>query len=239
MSRRQRSKVNKDRRAGLSNRQWGMCTKANAFAQLYNVDIIVAIRRPDGGIGGYQSRAGLAHELLLGAEHNLLGPSEVDSYLNKETSSRLEDSNDRELQSISLKPQSPHKYLRSASSRSSSSNGEMSSYYSAPEYPNVSKHSESVSVPSPTSLSSFVESDMADTQPWDGDLALSPAILCPQPINSSGRNLPDQDSTPFHQTIDPKALDYSMANASAVLHQPTPVSAGQRKAILTLLNSYL
>lgn len=53
--RRPRSKVNRDRRAGLLNRQCEMCTKANSFAQLYNVDIVVAIRRPDGQLSGYQS----------------------------------------------------------------------------------------------------------------------------------------------------------------------------------------
>lgn len=87
--RRPRSKVNRDLRTGLLNRQWGMCTKANSFAQLYNVDIVVAIRRPDGRLSGYQSRPGVAKQLLRSTDSYLVGPAEVDSYQKKGSSTKM------------------------------------------------------------------------------------------------------------------------------------------------------
>ena len=72
-----RSPVNKDVEAGMNNRQWGMCTKADALHRGYNADVIVVIRRPDGRIGGYQSRSGLLDELMPNLGDQLLSPSDV------------------------------------------------------------------------------------------------------------------------------------------------------------------
>ncbi|KAK8924424.1 hypothetical protein VCV18_004846 [Metarhizium anisopliae] len=83
MPRRQRSKVNKRPEIGTLNCSWGMFSKANALFRQYDVDVVVIARRPDGGIGGYQSRPGLARDFLQINEQDLLGPHEVDPYMSK------------------------------------------------------------------------------------------------------------------------------------------------------------
>ncbi|KAK8144156.1 hypothetical protein G3M48_006242 [Beauveria asiatica] len=77
MPRRPRSRVNRDPIIGSANRQRGICKKAHTFAEDYKVDIVVAIRRPDGRVEGYQSKPGLAQQLLRVAECHLIGPTEV------------------------------------------------------------------------------------------------------------------------------------------------------------------
>ncbi|EXU95397.1 SRF-type transcription factor family protein [Metarhizium robertsii] len=73
-----RREVNRNRHVGLANRQWGICKKANTFFRLYDVDIAVVMRLPDGRTGGYQSRRDLGQELFLEGGHELLGPHEVE-----------------------------------------------------------------------------------------------------------------------------------------------------------------
>ena len=77
---RQRSKKNRDVKAGTANCQWGLCKKGNTLAETYNVDVVVVTRRPDGFLGGFQSRPGLMQELCqLSVEDALMGPDQFKS----------------------------------------------------------------------------------------------------------------------------------------------------------------
>ncbi|KAK2593673.1 hypothetical protein QQS21_008616 [Conoideocrella luteorostrata] len=57
--RKSRSKVNTRPEVSIGNRQWGICTKANALFRLYNVDVAVIMRKPDGTVAGYESNPSL------------------------------------------------------------------------------------------------------------------------------------------------------------------------------------
>lgn len=72
--RRTRSKVNKNFQVGKKNRQNGLCVKANTLFRRYNVDIALVMKTSDGYIGGYESKPGLAQELLRNEEVPLLLP---------------------------------------------------------------------------------------------------------------------------------------------------------------------
>ncbi|KAM4063819.1 hypothetical protein HRG_006925 [Hirsutella rhossiliensis] len=74
---RQRSKKNKDIKTGTANYQWGLCKKGNALSETYNVDVVIITRRPDGFMGGFQSRPGLMHGLTqLLEEKDIMGPDQ-------------------------------------------------------------------------------------------------------------------------------------------------------------------
>lgn len=88
-TRRPRHKINRIRRVGIANRQRGICTKANSFAELYAVDVVVAIRRPDGRTGGYESKPGLARQLLNTTDLNLMGPTELNAQEGKNAKADL------------------------------------------------------------------------------------------------------------------------------------------------------
>ncbi len=77
MPRRQRSKANRNREIGINNRQGGMCRKAHDLFTQYKADVVVIIRRPDGRLGGYQSKRGLVRQLLKAPEDCLITPRNV------------------------------------------------------------------------------------------------------------------------------------------------------------------
>ena len=83
MPRKQRSEVNRRPEIGVFNCTWGLFSKANALFRRYGVDVVVIARRPDGGIGGYQSRPGLAQDFLHIEEQDILGSRDVDPYMTK------------------------------------------------------------------------------------------------------------------------------------------------------------
>lgn len=76
--RRLRASVNKDVSAGRKNCQNGICRKANNLFLRYNVEIALLMRTPDGHIGGYQSKPGLAQELFRNDNVSLLLPQSVE-----------------------------------------------------------------------------------------------------------------------------------------------------------------
>lgn len=189
MPRRPRSKVNRDRTLGISNRQWGMCKKANSFSQLYNVDIVVAIQRPDGRLGGYQSKPGLAQRLLAAAEGHLVGPSDV---------------NKRD---------------------------ERSAQQTVSRADSVSQNSSCVP--------SICETACETASEWN-DESLTPSFFfSPQ---THPWELPDaEQAATIETTVDPGTLSSQCGDgfgSSEIVH-PKPVSTGNKKAILSLLDRYL
>lgn len=230
---RQRSKVNKDPAQGRYNRQRGMCSKAHAFAKLYNVDIVVAIKWPDGRLGGYQSQPGLAHTLLRRTEPGLIGPPEVESWSTKDTRRHMNDTKDRGPSGNTMSSESLPGVQTPASCLSSMSNSSLPMSSASPPLPPSSVSA--VSVASSSSHFDTVD-ETSRLQRWAGDLALPPAILFSDPVYSAGQIEP-QLQQPY-STVCPAAIENTPERASAIL-QPVPVSAGQRKAILRLLGSYL
>lgn len=101
-----RSEVNRNRHVGLANRQWGICKKANTFFRLYDVDIAVVMKLPDGRTGGYQSRRDLGQELFLEGGHELLGPREVEGLARSLNSQATSYATARNQRSTALGPPS-------------------------------------------------------------------------------------------------------------------------------------
>lgn len=101
-----RSEVNRNRHVGLANRQWGICKKANTFFRLYNVEIAVVMRLPDGRTMGYESRRGLGQELVLEDGHEFFGPREMKDLDRSVTSQATSSATARNQQSRASSPPS-------------------------------------------------------------------------------------------------------------------------------------
>jgi hypothetical protein len=76
MPRKPRMKRNRNPEVGMKNRQLGLSKMANTWHQYYGGQVLVLIRKQDGGLAGFQSDPGLARNLSLHELHKvpLLGP---------------------------------------------------------------------------------------------------------------------------------------------------------------------
>lgn len=77
---RTRSGLNRDRVRGVANRHWGLCRKSNALFRLYDVEVAMVLKFPNGDVGGYQTQPGLVQELFRTSEEYLLGPPDLEAF---------------------------------------------------------------------------------------------------------------------------------------------------------------
>lgn len=213
---RQRSKKNKNARAGTANCQWGICKKGNDLSETYNVDVVVVTRRPDGFIGGFQSRPGLMRELFefLG-DDDLFGPSQFKGgrhgFLN------------------TLRPSPSPPAHPSPPPSTSSSLSDLPSSEHLSDFP--ATPSMFLLSPSPWDDIEAGGAFACDTMSLEDDMPTQ--LVCPASIMSGNATPTSQRDTPT-----PTAVDTEDSGALNIL-QPTPVSMRKKQAILSLLDEYL
>lgn len=223
-----RSKKNRDVRAGTANCQWGLCRKGNSLAETYNVDVVVVTRRPDGFLGGFQSRPGLMKELFqLSVEDALIGPDQFKS--------------------------GKHQFLNTMRPSSGSTNAGQSPMPTT-DIPSAGfgflSDSDTPSLVSDTSTKESIEGSL--------EFPLTPSMFLPTPdlwpdteveAVEAGVSFGFATETisPGDILTDERAPDQLGENDSAptkvcdaaTIHHPTPISVRKKQAMLSLLDRYL
>lgn len=221
---RQRSRKNKDVKTGTANCQWGLCKKGSALSETYNVDVVIVTRRPDGFMGGFQSRPGLMRELSQVIEEDtIMGPDQFQGGRHRFLNS--------------------HRPSLASTAHPSPAPSTLSALSDKP--------SSELEAPSSVFDMSFLD-DTAGFQIDPYMLLQSPIPWCDQEVdytNLMSDNAITQRATLANMT--PESTSSKSENdrisiseacrefSSPNILQPVPVSAKKRQAVLSLLEKYL
>ncbi|KJZ71417.1 hypothetical protein HIM_09205 [Hirsutella minnesotensis 3608] len=213
---RQRSKKNKNVRAGTANCQWGLWKKGNDLFETYNVDVVIVTRRPDGFMGGFQSRPGLMQDFFKTLEEaDLMSPHQFKDKKHRSLNTF------RRSSSPSSQESSPSSI---ASSECESSNSQELALATEPTALLQPPH-----LWDGGNLTESAEQDML----LFGDLA-STFDLFPLGLTCEGENL----STVATEEVVAPCEELERKEGSPIL-QPSPVSGSTRRAIISLLDAFL
>ncbi|KJZ69634.1 hypothetical protein HIM_10973 [Hirsutella minnesotensis 3608] len=212
---RQRSKKNKNVKAGTANCQWGLWKKGNGLFETYNVDVVIVTRRPDGFVGGFQSRPGLMQDFFKDLkETDLMGPHQFKNKKHRSLNTFRRSSSPLSQQG------SPSSTVgsecESSDSQESSLAIEPTVLLQSPDFWDVGN------------LANSAEQDMMLL----GDLA-STFDLFPSGLTSEG------EERVIDQEKDHVSLKVSDHNEGSRIVQPSPVSESKTRAILSLLDAFL
>lgn len=198
-----------------------MFSKANALFRQYDVDVVVIARRPDGGIGGYQSRPGLARDFLQINEQDLLGPHEVDPYMSKPSKGVAV------LRAMSSSRSSS--CLDSTENRSSRSSSFCPDNTGSETSPGIMEEAEPgaallnvVRTPHSEEGEGFIEEPL---HPWAEVQSIANTQRCASPETICPINITKPAKQSSHKTKED-------------IHQPIPLSRIKREEILALIKKF-
>lgn len=198
-----------------------MFSKANALFRQYDVDVVVIARRPDGGIGGYQSRPGLARDFLQINEQDLLGPHEVDPYMSKPSKGVAV------LRAMSSSRSSS--CLDSTENRSSRSSSSCPDNTGSETSPGIMEEAEPgaallnvVRTPHNEEGEGFIEEPL---HPWAEVQSIANTQRCASPETICPINITKPAKQSNHKTKED-------------IHQPIPLSRIKREEILALIKKF-